>query len=162
MSQALGVDLSHKSVRFPADCAAAHDQIIPRFNAVKYEAEDNLFEVKTFPIYEQYGLEDYQYGDLRMVLPRKRTDLITEGQTLNHCVGSESYFKNHIAGTRMIFFVRKAKEPEKPYFTMELDMADFRICQLYGFGDCSAPPEIRKFAERFALHVSRSKMVAAS
>lgn len=162
MSQALGVDLSHKSVRFPADCAAAHDQIIPRFNAVKYEAEDNLFEVKTFPIYEQYGLEDYQYGDLRMVLPRKRSDLITEGQTLNHCVGSESYFKNHIAGTRMIFFVRKAKEPEKPYFTMELDMADFRICQLYGFGDCSAPPEIRKFAERFALHVSRSKMVAAS
>lgn len=162
MSQALGVDLSHKSVRFPADCAAAHDQIIHRFNAVKYEAEDNLFEVNTFPIYEQYGLEDYQYGDLRMVLPRKRSDLITEGQTLNHCVGSESYFKNHIAGTRMIFFVRKAKEPEKPYFTMELDMADFRICQLYGFGDCSAPPEIRKFAERFALHVSRSKMVAAS
>ena len=49
-----------------------------------------------------------------------------------------------------------------PYFTMELDMSNFRICQLYGFSDCSAPPEIRKFAERFALYASRAKMVAAS
>ena len=162
MSKALGVDFSHKSVRFPADCVAAHDQIVARFNAVKHEAEDHLFEAKAFPIYEQYGLEDYRYGDLCMILPRKRSDLITEGQTLNHCVGGDSYFKNHIAGTRMIFFVRKAAAPEKPYFTMELDMKNFRICQLYGFSDCSAPPEIRKFAERFASYASRAKMVAAS
>ena len=53
----------------------------------------------------------------------------------------------------MIFFVRKADDPEKPFFTMEMDVTDGRIKQLYGFGDCSAPKEVRAFADAFSRHV---------
>jgi hypothetical protein len=49
----------------------------------------------------------------------------------------------------MIFFVRMALEPEKPYFTMEIDMRELKIMQLHGFSHRSAPPEVRKFANEF-------------
>lgn len=148
MSKGLGVDLTHKSIRFPADCVAAHDQILPRFNEHKHEAENNIFKDAVSMLYE-HMLTEYAKGGYCIVLPQKRSDLTTEGQSLNHCVGTDRYYKNHIAGTSMIFFIRKAENAGKPYFTMELDMFSYRIKQLYGFGDCSAPKEVRKFAEGY-------------
>lgn len=33
-------------------------------------------------------------------------------------------------------------------------MREFRVGQLYGFGDCSAPKEVRAFAEKFARRLA--------
>lgn len=147
MSESLKVDMSRKSVRFPRNIKEAHDLLLPRFNHVKHQVEDENFKQAMQKIYS--GIKSYAKGDYCIVLPALRSDLITEGQSLNHCVGADRYYKNHIAGTRMIFFVRHAKEPEKPYFTMEIDMKELKILQLYGFSDCSAPPEVRKFTNEF-------------
>ena len=57
----------------------------------------------------------------------------------------------------MIFFVRKDDNPEKPYFTMEMDVSTGKIIQLYGFGDCSAPKEVRAFANAFAQFMHNKK-----
>lgn len=149
MSIALGVDLSHKSVRFPTNIVEAHSQIVPRFNKIKYEAADATFKAAVAPLYEQLRVTQFEQAGFCIVLPQLRSDLITEGQSLNHCVGGNKYYKNHIAGTSMIFFVRKATAPEKPFFTMEVDMINYRINQLYGFGDCSASKEVRRFAEAY-------------
>lgn len=163
MSAGLGVDMSHKSVRFPKNCVEAHDQILPRFNEKKMEAENQLFSDAVKPLYERLPFTEYAKNGFCIVLPQKRSDLTTEGQSLNHCVGGDGYYKNHIAGTYMIFFVRKSSNPEKPYFTMEVAMSDFRIKQLYGFGDCSAPKEVRAFAESFVRKLaSGSKIRKAS
>lgn len=149
MSASLGVDMSHKSVRFPKNCVEAHDQILPRFNEKKQEAENVRFAEAVKPLYERLAVTEYAKSGFCIVLPQKRSDLTTEGQSLNHCVGGDNYYKNHIAGTYMIFFVRKSTAPDKPFFTMEVGMSDYRIKQLYGFGDCSAPKEVRAFAESF-------------
>ena len=149
MSTELGVDMSHKSIRFPKDCVEAHNKISTRFNATKQERENNRFVEAVKPIYEALRLTEFEKDGFCIVLPQKRSDLTTEGQSLNHCVGCESYANNHMAGKRLIFFVRNISARAKPFFTMEVDMTEFRICQLYGFGDCSAPPEVRKFAEAF-------------
>lgn len=151
MSKGLKVDLSHKSVRFPANCVEAHDKILARFNEVKHEAENVLFAETVKPLYASFGnLAEYEKNGFCIVLPQKRSDLTTEGQSLNHCVGGDGYYKRHIAGTQMIFFVRKVENRGKPFFTMEIDMATYKIRQLYGFGDCSAPKDVRQFAEGFA------------
>lgn len=149
MSAGLGVDMSHKSVRFPKNCVEAHDQILARFNERKMEAENMAFSEAVKPLYERLAVTEYAKSGFCIVLPQKRSDLTTEGQSLNHCVGGDSYYKNHIAGTYMIFFVRKSTAPDKPFFTMEVGMSDFKIKQLYGFGDCSAPKDVRAFAESF-------------
>ena len=154
MSVGLGVDLSHKLTRFPFNCMEAHDQILPRYNQVKHEAEDRLFVESVKPLYANLSITEYEKNGFCIVLPRLRSDLITEGQSLNHCVGGPGYFERHIAGTRMIFFVRRIDRPEKPFFTLEVDMSNFRICQLYGFGNTSAPKEVRRFAEDFTKKLS--------
>lgn len=60
------------------------------------------------------------------------------------------YYESHILGQNMIFFIRKAEVPGKPYFTAEIEMDTGRVRQLYGFGDCSASKEVRAFTEGFA------------
>lgn len=158
MATGLGVDLSHKSIRFPENCVEAHDHILPRFNEVKHEVEDAIFQAEVAPLYAQLRVTEFVRDGFCIVLPRLRSELITEGQSLNHCVGGEHYYKNHIAGTAMIFFVRRAKAPGKPYFTMEVDMVSYRIKQLYGFGNCSAPKEVRQFAEAFVKKLAPAKV----
>jgi len=111
------------------------------------KVEDGEFKQAVEKLYQ--GMKEYAKGDYCIVFPSLRSELITEGQTLNHCVGNDNYYKGHIAGTRMIFFVRMALEPEKPYFTMEIDMRELKIMQLHGFSHRSAPPEVRKFANEF-------------
>lgn len=164
MSVALDVDLSNKSVMFPEDIKKAHGQIVPRFNEIKFEAENNLFRKTVDVLYSALNLQPFEKDGFCVAYPQSRTDFIREGQSLNHCVGSEMYYKNHMIGNRMIFFIRKSKAPDKPYFTLEMDMQNYKILQLYGFGDRSADKEVRKFAEAFAkaLPVFRKTAQAAS
>jgi hypothetical protein len=147
MSKTLKVDMSRKSVRFPQNIKEAHDLLLPRFNKVKHKVDDEKFKQAVEKLYS--GMQEYAKGDYHVKFPALRSDLITEGQALNHCVGADRYYENHIAGTKMIFFVRQANEPEKPFFTAEIDMRELKILQLYGFGDRSAPHEVRKFANEF-------------
>lgn len=147
MSHDLKVDLTHKLVRFPRDIKVAHDQLLPRYNKNKSDIEDGVFAEAVAKIYPSLPFTQYQKDGLCIRLPQLRSDLTTEGQSLSHCVGRESYYKNHIAGTYMIFFIRRSEEPDKPYFTMELNMQELRITQLYGYRDKGAPKEVRAFAD---------------
>jgi hypothetical protein len=147
MSESLKVDLSKKSVRFPKNIKEAHDRVVTHYNSVKHEIENKNFIHATEKLYA--GLTEFAKGTYCIVLPKLRSDLIAEGQSLNHCVGGESYYKNHIAGTKMIFFVRKISEQDKPFFTMEIDMHTLKINQLYGFGGSSPPNDVRNFANEF-------------
>ena len=50
--------------------------------------------------------------------PHSLNELIYEGSTMHHCVAS--YADRIIAGTSIIFFMRKADKPDEPYITMNL------------------------------------------
>ena len=60
-----------------------------------------------------------------------------------------------VLGRQMVFFIRRASQPEKPFFTTEIGMDAGRIKQLYGFSDCSAPKDVRVFTEGFVRAVMR-------
>jgi len=152
MSKSLKVDLSHKSVRFPKNIKMSHDVILQRFNKVKHEVENANFAQAVQKLYA--GMKEYTKGNYCIVFPTTRSEFITEGQSLNHCVGSDSYYQNHLKGERMVFFIRHIEAPSKPFYTMEIDMWSLKILQLYGFGDCSAPSEVRKFANEFLHRLS--------
>lgn len=165
MSDELHVDLSHKSVLFPQDIVEAHKTITGRYNTIKNEiilrresAYNQEFHQKCTEHYEAMGITGgFTKGDYCIVLPQFRTDLVSEGQSLNHCVGGMQYAQNHMKGWKMIFFIRRADNPGKPFFTMELDTHKGTILQLYGFGDCSAPNDVREFAREFAKFTQKKK-----
>ena len=154
--------MSHKSVRFPADIVEAHRTITARHNEVmgeiqkrKGEELNAAFHEAVQEHYARMDLTGFQKDGFCVILPQLRTDLIAEGQSLNHCVGGEEYYKKCMMGTYMIFFVRRQDAPEKPFFTIEMDTTNGRIIQLYGFGDCTAPKDVREFANAFSRFIQR-------
>ncbi len=146
MSKELGISLS-KSNLFPKDIKKAHDQLQERITVIRNEKKDRESREKLKAVNSFFT--GYAKDGFTVRLPHKRSDLIIEGQKLSHCVGRDNYYNNHIKGDRMIFFIRKAEEPDEPYFTCEINMKTYSIIQLYGFGDCHAPKEVRKFVEGF-------------
>lgn len=162
MSYELKVDLSHKQVRFPKDIKEAHDQLLQRSNAKKSAVEDGIFANAVAGIYPMLPFTEFEKDGFCIRLPQLRSELTTEGQSLNHCVGGDRYYKNHIAGQSLIYFIRKKENPDKPFFTMELRMDDLQILQLYGYRDKGAPKEVRNFAESMvrAMKATRRRKTA--
>lgn len=157
MGKTIGIDLSRKDLRFPTDICKSHDMILKEFNKIKFEKENDAFVKAVKPIYEALPVRDFANDQYCIVLPQLRTDLTAEGQTLGHCVGSPGYRDSHMKGTRMIFFVRLVTAPEKPFFTMQIDMKQHYIVQLYGKGNRPAPLEVRQFANSFLAALSPAK-----
>lgn len=160
MSEVLGVDLSRKSVRYPRDIKEAHDRLMMLLDSEGNEEVDAAFARVADPVVEDLGMYSYESKMFCIIVPQTRAEFIAEGQSLNHCVGRFlHYYNNHVAGTRMIFFIRKVTERDRPFFTMEVDMKQFTILQLYGYGDCNAKKHVKRFAEGFvnALRKSREK-----
>ena len=82
---------------------------------------------------------------LLLVVPASAEDIKAEGAALHHCVGT--YVDRVARGETNIFFIRKEKEPDKPYFTME--WKDNDIVQCRGLRNCGMPPEVKAFTEAF-------------
>lgn len=156
MAQDLKSDMRSRAILEPRNLKERHDLLAARVNELKSRSDNERFQRAIDQgLYE--WAQEYANEDYCVVYPMKRSDLTTEGQRLNHCVGMSSYFERHILGHQMVFFIRKAAEPDKAYFTAEIDTDTGRIIQLYGFGDCSAPKEVRAFTEGFCRKILRWK-----
>lgn len=157
MNESLDIKLS-KAMLFPKNIKQAHDNIVDRYNKVKAELEDEASRAALSLINEFF--KGYEKNGLTVLVPKERSDFIREGQNLNHCVGSDRYYDNHIKGTKMIFFVRKTENPDKSFYTAEIDMFSFVVTQFYGYGDKPAPPQLWSFIREFArwLKTQRGKL----
>lgn len=143
-----------KQNRAPKDLKKQHDLLVERYNAVIHERRDEAS--KKALEYVNSWFRDYEKDGYCIVIPKTRADFIREGQALSHCVGSEHYYNNHIAGAKMIFFIRKVVDKDKPFCTAEIDMTTFQVLQRYGFGDSVPPKEIKDFIKSFAKSAERT------
>ncbi len=156
MAKQLGCNMKKRAILEPRDLKAQHDLMASQLAEQKREKENSLL-----PLAIENGLygwaREYANKKYQMVYPQTRDDFINEGISLNNCVGSAGYYDRHVLGRSMVFFIRRASQPEKPFFTTEIDMDARRIKQLYGFSDCSAPKEVRAFTEGFVKAAMRWK-----
>ena len=110
--------------------------------------------MKHLPEAKRYFWENKDY----MIIPAGRCEeLMNEGRTLHHCVGaSTQYMEKMAAGESWILFLRKKKELEKPYYTIEIDMEDDRILQWYSEYD-RKPDEkqIKKLLDAFRKSIRK-------
>lgn len=86
---------------------------------------------------DQLNYDDENY---LIRLPKDEDEICNEGMTLHHCVGN--YAHDHSIGSTTIMFLRKKSEPDKPFYTIEVDIgvvdgkvAGLRIRQIHGFGN---------------------------
>ncbi len=94
-------------------------------------------------------LKDMEYEDEQyaLSLPSTRQDIISEGTSLHHCVGS--YASQVANGITTILFLRKKSCPKAPYLTVEIK--NRRITQCFGCHDSfNTDEKARIFLENYA------------
>lgn len=69
-----------------------------------------------------------------IIVPKSAEEINEEGRKQHHCVGANDRYKTRMAArTSYIVFLRKAKTPGKPYYTIEVDKSG--VVQYYAAYD---------------------------
>ena len=136
---------------FPKDVTKYHDRILPVYNREQaYRKEKELSEKQ-----KQYATDfykkavKYNYSDDTYSIKacEKLVDLLVEGSTLHHCVGS--YVNSVSTGKEYILFLRKNSDPDVPYFTIDLT-PEKHVRQIHGLCNCNITEEIKPFIQSWA------------
>ena len=70
---------------------------------------------------------------------------------MHHCVGT--YKEKHAEGRSAIFFIRRASEPEKPWYTLELNLKEMTVIQNRGKRNCARTEEVESFEKAWLEHI---------
>lgn len=138
----LEMDLTDEQTLFPRNLYQAHQNTIAQVQhkadeALNRQIAENREKLKTYH-FERYGF---------IIRPAASTDeLIAEGKALHHCVGN--YAKSYAEGRTIILVIRQKKQPDKPFFTMEV--WNGKITQVRGLRNCDPDDTVKKFVEAFA------------
>lgn len=124
-AKTINVDLTDNKARYPSSLKREHDRAVFKQKIILDEKKEEFFKAETEKYGRQYSCKSEEY---MIIPPKDMKDLFEEGRKLNHCVGS--YADRIIAGTSCIMFIRKADEPEKPYFTIEINQGGHFLVQL--------------------------------
>lgn len=139
MAERLDRDLTDGLVRWPRDLRAAHDRAAREQKHRKDELLAAAFAKRASAL---EGLS-FQAGNLLIRPCRDQAELIGEGKKLHHCVAN--YAQDHADGRTAILFIRRADEPEEPYFTLEFDEKKLTVRQNRGLRNCGRTPEVEAF-----------------
>ena len=144
---------------FPKDLKKYHDLIIPIFNREQvYRREKQLAEKQeryAANVYDKAVKYNYSDNDYSIKACEKLVELLLEGTTLHHCVGS--YVDSVSEGKEYILFLRKVSEPDTPYFTVDVT-PNGHVRQIHGLHNCNidenVKPFIKAWAKKFKLDIS--------
>lgn len=151
----LKFDLTNTFVLYPKDLIEKHEEYslladaskLKQFNAKVKEAYTIMNETCT------YSNKEY------LIRPAKDVfEIVKEGHKLRHCVGSTQYSQGVANGQRAIFFVRKADQPEIPFYTLDLNLKSFKITQCYGYKNCYMTKEVESFVNRWHKVLTKKKV----
>ena len=138
MAETCGWNMNDPAVKWPKNLMEAHDRATKDYAFFKKKKQKKLFEAT----YKQLSELTYASGEFLIRPARSQKELSREGNTLHHCVGS--YGEQHVSG-KPIFFVRRAAEPDKPYFTLQFDVTKRAVIQNRGRYNCARTPGVEAF-----------------
>lgn len=148
---------------WPRQLQAAHDNAAAMLATRNQREKAAKLAAGFAQILDNFGHLQWSDGELCIVLPQSNDDLIREGKVLRHCVGT--YGHGHIEGTNVIFFVRHYRRPERPYYTLDINMHKGVEVQLHGYGNerhgpnkeytHSIPTKVRAFCDRWKDEILR-------
>ena len=152
LTMAKDVYKEHYELR-PKNLNAAHDRCVDIKNARKWK------EIEMFTAARNKKLQAFVYQEegLTIVLPQSVKDIVDEGKALAHCVAG--YAERHFKGQTTILFLRKIEEPDKPYYTIELNKTG-KIVQCRGYRNNYAgnpkPQEIKTFEQHYEQYLQEA------
>lgn len=139
MVKSNGGDLAQSIVKFPKAIIKAHDEEVKKTKALENEKYRQAFAC----LAEKYSKFAFSSDGLCIRIAEQPEELTHEGKTLNHCVGR--YIETHSKGEHCIFFIRKEESPDKPFFTLELDISNMKVLQNRGKLNCPRTEGVAMF-----------------
>ena len=92
------------------------------------------------------------------LIARTPEDLIKEGTFLQHCVGKMNYDQKMAKEQSLIFFIRNANEPDKPFVTVEYSLQSNRIIQSHGAHNSKPSDEVMTYLNKVWLPYAKRKL----
>lgn len=144
---ALRYDMKDTAVSLPHDFHAMHTRLS---QLIKIKVSEDTRRAFAENMQKRERLV-YAEQELFVRQPTSIEEIAHEGKVLAHCVGG--YAERHAKGVTTILFIRKAAEPDKPFFTVEVDNSG-KIRQCYGERNKPALGEVKKFRERYQHYLT--------
>lgn len=136
---------------YPKDLRRAHDEIAERIREVENRAVNEKIVERAVAL-SKFILIDEDAG--LMIRPAAtHKEFVEEGKKLSHCVAT--YAKRHADAVTNIFFIRKTAEPDKPFYTLELNLTARKpyVVQNRGKGNRARTEEVERFEAAWLEHV---------
>lgn len=130
MAEFFKMDTTKEYVFKPKNVFEAHDELAGM--KALFDSEEKM-KAREEEILEKFSnlnevcaniksLYEYNDGEYAVVVPNSVRDIIAEGIALGHCLDrSDIYFNRMSTNESYIVFLRKAKDIDKPYYTMEIE-----------------------------------------
>lgn len=160
MANRAGMDIRDEHIQLPKNLKHEHDRLAEAERIAKNEEEKRRKQAaieKRRPAFEKAvaPLEAWSWEDGGICIRPVHTEqeLVDEGSALHHCVGG--YGPTVAKGESCIFFIRRADAPEKPWFTLQVEIATLKVIQNHGLRNCGPTKEVQEFVNRWLEHVRK-------
>lgn len=137
----LHLDLKDKMILYPKDLQEAHRRTTAQVRFEKNKADQEEFR-KVVEDLEQFA---WQKGNLFIRPAREQEELRDEGTALHHCVAG--YIQRMAKGETAIFFIRKAEEPDAPFYTLELQNKKVIQCRTKDNKSYELSEDVKSFVD---------------
>lgn len=129
----LKIPLNDDNILFPKELQKAHDDLVETLYLLRQERLDQMREEERLKEEKEQREREQAYqkrlkklskfekeiDEFVFLVPKSLQEIINEGASLHHCVGSSSYLKNQMRGKTNIIFIRKKQDLQTPFFTLE-------------------------------------------
>ena len=148
----LGLNMTDEKNRYPHDFKCWHDIRIDEYHTMLARDDEQKrkdFYEKFAAVAEKYlGLQYDRKSDYIAIIALSPSDLVREGQILEHCVGRMNYDQKFVREESLIFFIRTKKQPDTPLVTVEYSPTQKKVLQCYGDHDSKPTEEILDFVHK--------------
>lgn len=125
MAKRLKMDTSDEVVYRTKDLCRRHDELVERINALNNKQAAAQMARKFQKVNRACKtLKKYEWSndDFTVIAPKGIADIMREGASLHHCVGtSERYYERIQNGETYIMFLRKTDAVDISYYTLEIE-----------------------------------------
>ena len=160
--QNLGLDMRMDKNRYPHDFKRWHDIRIDEYNTLKLKRDEEKrkeFYAKFAAVANKYlNLEYNDKSAYMSIIAKNPSELIIEGEALDHCVGRMNYDQKFAREETLIFFIRNISSPDIPFVTVEYSLEKHKILQCYGYHDTKPDTEVLYYVNKIWLPYANRKV----
>lgn len=149
MAAERGMELTDDIVRVNPKMMEYHNRYLEEKNR-KRDAERISKLRKKFPNIKKDYKENckkmaWENDEYVVLVPRDVEDIVDEGRKQHHCVAaSDTYMKRMNEHKSFILFLRKKKNPEEPYYTLEVELTKQNIVIRQRYAEYNRTPDVKE------------------